>query len=323
MGGPAEGAVGELGEEFGGGDVVGHGDPLSSGGLGLTLAHGGDSVCPGGWSGGGGGEDEEFHEAADLAVFGDGAGVGGEALGDGVGVLGEPVAGEGEGVEHLEPGTGGGPPEFALDLLDDDVLEVGEEGDLGEAAMVVAVVDLGVVGVFAADGGEEAVPGLAEEGAGGDGGGDGSAGFCEAGGFAEESDGFIGVGEDEVEGDGVGGLVREVDGDGVVVDEAEGEVCVAEAGAGGFDLGAGEVDADDLSAGECVSGGGDDGACAAAEVDQEGIGAELEAFDDELGGGIEEGGLEIGGGEGGAVEAALGFGVVHVVSGGTLGAVLG
>ena len=170
---------------------------------------------------------------------------------------------------------------------------------------------MGVVGVFAADGGEEAVPGLAEEGARGDGGGDGSAGFCEAGGFAEESDGFVGVGEDEVEGDGVGGLVGEVDGDGVVLDEAGWEFGVAEAGAGGFDLCAGEVDADGLPVGERGSGGGDDGAGAAAEVDEEGIGAELEAFDDEGGGGIEEGGVEFGGGGGWAVEAALGFGVVH------------
>ena len=45
LGGPAEGAVGELGEEFGGGDVVGHGDPLSAGALLVTLAHGGDRVC--------------------------------------------------------------------------------------------------------------------------------------------------------------------------------------------------------------------------------------------------------------------------------------
>ena len=255
--------------------------------------------------------------AADAAVFGGDAVVVAEGEADGVGDGGRPVGGEGEGLEGGEPLVDGVPVEFALDLFDHDVAEVGEEGEFGEAAVVEAVVDFGRFGGFAAGGGEEPVPGEAEQGAGGDGGGDAGVGAGDAGGFADEAHGVVGIGEDEVEGDAVGGAVGEGGGFGVFADEAGAEfgvagARVAEAAAGGLDLAAGEVDADGSAALEEGFGEGDEGAGTAAEVDEAVGGAELEALDDEAGEGVDEGGVRLRAGVGGLVEPALDEGVLHV-----------
>ena len=191
-------------------------------------------------------------------------------------------------------------------------MQIGEERQLGKLAMVVAVIDLRRHGLLPASSRKQPVPRPPKQRPGSNGSRNSRPRLRKPDSLAQQPHRLVGVRKNEVERNGVRSLIRQVDGSRVLLEEARAERRVAQTTASGLNLSPGEINPDRGAFGKCVGSSGDEMAGAAAKIDEGGVAAKIEPFDDQGARSGKEGDRLFGAKARDAVEAALDLSIIHV-----------